>query len=127
MDRAVHQLLKESLRIGTSAGRLSQAPLPLANGAEHRAVVADTDGAARGWCCVRELSPGGRRLGEVECDQYGAHAVRETRGSTATLSTPIHGRQVGGYASGYAQRELPRILLLGTCANKQTTHLATCL
>jgi hypothetical protein len=99
LDRAVLQGCQEPLRVSAGTSRLSQAPFALANGAEPCPLVADADGVTRGWCRARGLPLGGRRLGAGKRDQYGAHAVRETRGYPATLLTPANDRWVGGYAS----------------------------
>jgi hypothetical protein len=46
VDRAVLQGRQEPLRVGAGAGRLSRAPFALADGAEHRPLVAFADGIA---------------------------------------------------------------------------------
>jgi hypothetical protein len=53
------------LWVTAGAGRLSQAPFAPTDGAEHRPLVADADGATRGWRCAQGLPHGDRRLGKA--------------------------------------------------------------
>jgi hypothetical protein len=55
----------------------------------------------RGWIEQSFKDAKGRRMGEGERDQYGAHAVGGTRGSAASLSTSTIASGVGGYASDF--------------------------